>query len=50
MPNQAPSATLRTQLRTKILKRIDELKFEDIEVADELGLSPGLASNVRSDG
>lgn len=48
MPKQAPSAPLRAQLRDRIINRITELKLKDFEAAEELGLSPGQMSRLRT--
>ena len=48
MPRQPPSAPLRAQLRARIINRIDELKLMDFEAAEELGLSPGQMSRLRT--
>lgn len=48
MSMQLPSAALRAQLCERIINRIDELNLKDFEAADELGLSPGQMSRLRT--
>ena len=47
MSTRSPSASLRAQLRARILSRIAELKLKDFEAASELGLSPGQMSRLK---
>jgi predicted XRE-type DNA-binding protein len=48
MAKKAPSVALRAQLRTRIINRIAELNLKDFEAAEELGLSPGQMSRLRT--
>ena len=48
MASPSPSAVLRAQLRDRILNRIDALRLNRSEAADELGLSPEQVSRLRS--
>lgn len=47
MAGQVPSAALCTQLRKKILKRIDVLKFKNIEAAGARWARAGFARRTR---
>ena len=48
MAKRPPGAPLRAQLRERIINRIVELKLKDFEAAEELGLSPGQMSPLRT--
>ena len=48
MPTNSPSATLRAQLRAKIINRIADLKLRDSEAADQMRFTPQQMSRLRS--
>ena len=48
MAKRPPSAVLRAQLRAQIIERIAALDLKDFEAAQELGLSPGQMSRLRT--
>lgn len=45
---QVPSATLRAQLRDRIINRITYLKLQNFELAEELDLSLGQMNRLRT--
>jgi predicted XRE-type DNA-binding protein len=48
MATLSPSTPLRAQLRERIIGRVAELKLKDFEAAEQLGLSPGQMSRLKS--